>query len=147
MKKSMKKGKKAGWSDAADDAAKLWLVHQYFIARKAAADPTFRALLKSNPAEALRRIGIGVPKGAKVAVVETSPKMLYIALPPEPGAVVYPGVEISEETLKASGEFDTFILKDDFDFRRKRDAKIGNNDGSQDPKGDSDMSGDAGGQD
>lgn len=143
----MKKGKKPVWSDAADDAAKLWVAHQYCLARKAAVDPQFARLLKLDPAAAARAIGIGVPKGAKVTVVRSTAKDLHLVLPPAPGVMSFPGIEISEETLKATGAYETFILKDDFDIRRKKDAKIGNNDGSQDPKGDSDMSGDAGGQD
>lgn len=143
----MKKGKKSGWTDAADDAAKLWVTHQYFLARKAAVDPQFRSLLRSDPAAAARAIGIGVPKGAKVTVVESTAKNLLLVLPPAPGVMTFPGIEISEETLKATGDYETFVLKDDFDFRRKKDARAGNSDGSQDPKGDSDMSGDAGGQD
>ncbi len=62
--------------------------------------------------------------------------------------MTFPGIEISEESLKATGDYETFAFKDDFDIHRAKDAKIGNNDGSQDPKSkDSDMSGDAGGQD
>lgn len=144
-----KKGssKQGVWSDQAESSTKLWMTHQYLIARKAALEPAYRKQLLAKPTDALNAAGMRVPKGAKIKVHVSSAKTIHIVLPPSPGVLAYPGVELADADLKSGVTGIGALGIDDFDIRRKKDAKIGNNDGSQDPKGDSDMSGDAHTQD
>lgn len=130
------------WSDEDESSAKLWMLHQYTIARKAALEPAFRKQLLAKPGDALKATGMRVPKGAKIKVLVSSAKEIYVVLPPAPGVVDYPGVDLSEGDLKSGSGDAVAMAMDNFDIQRKKDPRMGNSDVGQDPKGDSDMTGD-----
>jgi hypothetical protein len=58
-------------------------------------DPAFKAKLIANPAAALAAVGVSVPSGLTIKVVENTDKMVHLVLPPAP-----PSAEISEDALE-----------------------------------------------
>lgn len=124
-----------------NESAKLWASHLYILAEKAAASPAFKKLLLSKPAEALKSIGVVAAKGAKLKVVAPRAKEAVFVLPPSRGTIDYQGVDLKDADLK-SGDFKPARLMDDFDIRRKTDARVGNSDGKDPGQRDNDYSGD-----
>ncbi len=52
------------------------------FAQKVLSDESFRAQLKSDPKATLAAQGLNVPEGIEVQVVESTPSMQYLVLPP-----------------------------------------------------------------
>jgi hypothetical protein len=69
------------------------------IIDKADADPSFRALLKKDPAAAIKSLGMSTRSNLKIQVLEESEDQGYFVLPfkPKPGA----GGELSDAALGA----------------------------------------------
>lgn len=51
------------------------------VLEKAGADKDFKKALMDNPKETLGRLGVQVPEGVEIRVVEESPQVLYLVLP------------------------------------------------------------------
>ena len=64
------------------------------IIARAWEDPEYKKRLLSNPKEALKEMGVEVPEGVNLTVLESSMKQSYLVLPPEPTE------ELSEEELE-----------------------------------------------
>lgn len=65
-----------------DDAAAA--LRQKVIDR-AQKDPAYRKLLSSNPREAVKsEIGVELPSGLDIQVVQETAQKIYLVLPPEP---------------------------------------------------------------
>ena len=62
------------------------------------ADPSFKTRLLGNPTAALAEYGIHVPHGQEVRVVEETPAVAYVVLPPKPAA----DIELSDELLASA---------------------------------------------
>lgn len=124
-----------------EESAKLWASHLYILAEKAASSPAFKKLLLSKPAEALKSIGVVAAKGAKLKILVPKAKEAVFVLPPAKGTIEYQGVDLKDADLK-SGDFKPARVMDDFDIRRKKDARVGNSDGKDPGQNDSDYSGD-----
>jgi len=61
---------------------------QVQIAKRAWGDSTFKATLLSNPKQAIKEaFGIDFPAGIELKVVEETPSLLYLSLPPKPEEV------------------------------------------------------------
>jgi hypothetical protein len=56
------------------------------IVAKAWKNDAFRKALIRNPRKALAGEGVDVPAGVRVRVVQNSPKVIYLVLPPAPSA-------------------------------------------------------------
>jgi hypothetical protein len=54
------------------------------IIARAWEDPEYKAKLLSNPKEALADMGVTVPDGVDLKVLETTPEQTYFVLPAEP---------------------------------------------------------------
>ena len=54
------------------------------IVARAWRDPAFKAKLIADPAAALKQVGITVPPGMTVKVVENTDKQIHLVLPPKP---------------------------------------------------------------
>ena len=66
------------------------------LVKKARKDAAFREKLIRNPAEAIKQaLGISVPKGIHVEVLQEKPNKLYIVLPVDPK-----DVELPDQMLK-----------------------------------------------
>jgi hypothetical protein len=65
---------------------------------RAARDPQFRQQLLRNPSDALEQeLGVRIPAGMEIQVVEETPSTLYLVLPPQPTT---PGQELSDRELE-----------------------------------------------
>lgn len=51
------------------------------VLKKAGGDKDFKKALVDNPKETIRRLGVQVPEGVEIRVVEESPQVLYLVLP------------------------------------------------------------------
>lgn len=60
------------------------------VIEKAWADSKFRKQLISDPVSILRSEGIEPPSGAKITVIQSSPKKRYFVLPPTPDSKLSP---------------------------------------------------------
>lgn len=78
---------------------------------KAMEDLDFRARLKSDPRGTLEReLGVPVPAGMEITVLEQSPKHAYVVLPVSK-ELSEEGKELSEEELTgAAGGSDVFAI-------------------------------------
>ena len=66
------------------------------IAAKAWADETFKNRLLSNPSAVFQEVGLEVPQGVQVRVVENTDQILHLTLPAKPSTD-----ELSEDELKS----------------------------------------------
>lgn len=66
------------------------------VGTRARTDPAFKAKLLSEPAAALAAMGVVMPAGVTVKVVENTPALVHLVLPSVPA----PG-ELSERDLNA----------------------------------------------
>jgi hypothetical protein len=65
---------------------------------RAGRDPQFRSELLRNPTETVEQeLGVGIPAGMEIRVVEETASLLYLVLPPEPVAV---GRELTDRELE-----------------------------------------------
>jgi len=48
---------------------------------KACEDTKFRSLLRDNPREAVRQLGVGFSEGTKIHVIEKEDNVVYLVLP------------------------------------------------------------------
>lgn len=62
---------------------------------KAATDPEFRARLVADPATELAAIGIELPEGMAVRVIESTPEEIVLSIP----AALPEGTEVDEDSL------------------------------------------------
>ena len=62
---------------------------------KAATDPEFRARLLADPAGELAKIGVELPDGMAVRVIESTPEEIVMSIP----AAVPEGTEVDEDAL------------------------------------------------
>jgi hypothetical protein len=68
------------------------------IVDRATRDPQFRQELLRNPTETVEQeLGVRLPAGMEIQVVEETPSTLYLVLPPQPVAA---GQEISDRELE-----------------------------------------------
>jgi hypothetical protein len=67
-------------------------------------DEAFKQALIANPAATLKASGINLPAGVDFRVVEDSPKIIHLVLPPKPGS----GELGDAELEKVSGGWDGF---------------------------------------
>ena len=67
---------------------------------KAWTDEDFKARLKADPKAALKEVGMDVPEGVEIEVVESTQEKAYLVIPPKPVG------ELSDEDLDkvAGGE-------------------------------------------
>lgn len=64
------------------------------VVKRAWNDPAFKAQLLSDPAAALTSMGLPLPSGMKVKVVEDTDQLIHLVLPPQPE-----GDELADESL------------------------------------------------
>lgn len=62
---------------------------------RAATDAEFRTELLADPAAVLAREGVELPEGVSIRVVESTPDMIVLAIPPQ----MPEGVELDEDSL------------------------------------------------
>jgi hypothetical protein len=68
------------------------------VIERATRDPQFRQELLQNPKETLEReLGVRLPAGIEIRVVEETPSTLYLILPPQP---MQAGQELSDQELE-----------------------------------------------
>lgn len=69
------------------------------IIERASRDAQFRKDFTSNPRQTVEReLGVSIPEGISITVVEETPAKVYVVLPPAP---VQAGQEISDADLEA----------------------------------------------
>ena len=85
-----------------------------------ATHPDLRASLLADPRAALRHVGIEIREGVEIRVVENTPEVLHLTLPP--AAPPVESDDLSDEQLEAASggglgeeEFDVFIPDTQFD--------------------------------
>jgi hypothetical protein len=67
------------------------------VIARAWSDPLFKEQLKANPKDILNTMGMDVPEGLEIEVVENSPSKIYLTLP----AVTLPEL-IDDEDIEAN---------------------------------------------
>lgn len=77
------------------------------LVAKAWSDEAFKTRLKADPAAVLRSMGMQVPEGMQVEVLESTPQKTFVVIPPKPTD------ELSDDDLEkvaggVCGKFDTF---------------------------------------
>ncbi len=75
------------------------------VVARAWSDEAFKAQLLSDPAAALKEVGVAVPEGVEVKVVENTATLFHLVLPPRPDE------ELSDEALdKVAGGTGIFCI-------------------------------------
>lgn len=64
------------------------------VVKRAWSDPAFKALLLSDPAAGLASMGLPLPAGMRVKVLEDTDELIHLVLPPPPD-----GDELADESL------------------------------------------------
>jgi hypothetical protein len=72
-----------------------WEQKYSMLIAKAWTDEAFKKRFLANPAAVMKERGLEVPYGVEVKIVESTPNLLYLVLPPKPTE------ELSEEDLLA----------------------------------------------
>jgi hypothetical protein len=81
-----------------DQTTNRWQSVTERVIDRASRDPQFRQELLQNPLPALKQeLGVTIPANIDIRVVEETPSMLYLVLPPETAA---PGRELSDRELE-----------------------------------------------
>ena len=70
------------------------------VVAASAAHPDLRASLLADPRAALRHVGIEIREGVEMRVVENTPEVLHLALPPASPPVA--SGDLSDEQLEAA---------------------------------------------
>ena len=93
------------------------------ILAASATHPELRASLLADPRAALRHFGIEIREGVEIRVVENTPKVLHLALPPAPPPIE--SDDLSDEQLEAASgglveeEFAVYIPDTESNFLQR----------------------------